>query len=239
MTHPGGGGSSNSDGGTTQPISGDGGGGDSGEPEPRPERDPRWGPCRDDQTSPRADGLCWQEYAPDEQPPAAEGEAPVIPPVQASDVARFAPATPAVGTEPDGVAVVGMPMNVIVRSGEHSATGSLFDLPMSVHFTPVEIRIDYGDGTTKTVPPNGGTWDELGQPEFTPTPTSHAYAARGHYQITATVMLAAVVDFGPWGTRPVTGLVASPAAARTVQAVTADTGLVQQTCLENPAGPGC
>lgn len=235
VTRPGTGGGSSESGGGTQPIAGDGD--EVGEAAP-PQRDPRWGRCRDDQTSPRADGLCWQDYAP--EPPAEQTEdAPVIPAVQATDVARFAPATPAIGTEPDGVAVVGMPMNVLVTATTHTATGTLFDLPVSVQFTPVQARIDYGDGTTKTVPLGGGTWEQLGQPDFTPTDTSHAYSARGHYQVTATVLSEAVVDFGPWGTRPVEGLVASPPASRTIQAVTAHTGLVKYTCHENPTGPGC
>lgn len=235
-TRPGGGGGGSSEsGGSTQPIAGDGD--EVGEAAP-PQRDPRWGRCRDDQTSPRADGLCWQDYAP-ETPAEQTEDAPVIPAVQATDVARFAPATPAIGTEPDGVAVVGMPMNVLVTATTHTATGTLFDLPVSVQFTPVQAHIDYGDGTTKTVPLGSGTWEQLGQPDFTPTDTSHAYSARGHYQVTATVLSEAVVDFGPWGTRPVEGLVASPPASRTIQAVTAHTGLVKYTCHENPTGPGC
>jgi hypothetical protein len=234
-TRPGSGGGSLESGGGTQPIAGDGD--EVGEAAP-PQRDPRWGRCRDDQTSPRADGLCWQDYAP-ETPAEQTEDAPIIPAVQATDVARFAPATPAIGTEPDGVAVVGMPMNVLVTATTHTATGTLFDLPVSVQFTPVQARIDYGDGTTKTVPLGGGTWEQLGQPDFTPTDTSHAYSARGHYPVTATVLSEAVVDFGPWGTRPVEGLVASPPASRTIQAVTAHTGLVKYTCHENPTGPGC
>jgi len=207
-------------------------------PEAEPVEDSRWGPCRDDQTAQRPDGLCWQDEAPLEGEEAGEA-APVIPAVQASDVVRFAPATPAVGTEPDGIAVVGMPMNVLVRGDAASMPGTLFGLPMTVTFTPVEAVVDYGDGTRRTVPVSDATWAQLQQPQFTATPTSHAYGERGHYTVTVTVMSSAVVDFGVWGARPVNGLVASPSTSRTVQAVTADTGLVAWTCAENPRGPGC
>jgi len=221
------------------------GGGNGGEGPPVAEAapvvvtDPRWGPCRDDQVSPRADGLCWQDWAAEDAEEDAGPEAPVIPAVTVSDVARFAPATPAIRTEPDGVAIVGMPMNVVVAASTQTVAGQLFGLPVSVTFEPVEAVLDYGDGTRHTVPIGGGTWEQLGQPEFTPTPTSHAYGARGTYEVSATVMSAAVADFGVWGTRPVDGLVASAPSTTSVQAVTADTGLVQFTCAENPSGPGC
>lgn len=201
--------------------------------------DPRWGPCRDDQVSPRADGLCWQDWAAEDAEEAAGPEAPVIPAVTVNDVARFAPTTPAIGTEPDGVAIVGMPMNVVVAASTQTVAGQLFGLPVSVTFEPVEAVLDYGDGTRHTVPIGGGTWEQLGQPEFTPTATSHAYGARGTYTVSATVMSVAIADFGVWGTRPVDGLVASAPSTTSVQAVTADTGLVQFTCAENPSGPGC
>lgn len=201
--------------------------------------DPRWGPCRDDQVSPRADGLCWHDWAAEDAEEAAGPEAPVIPAVTVSDVARFAPATPAIRTEPDGVAIVGMPMNVVVAASTQTVAGQLFGLPVSVTFEPVEAVLDYGDGTRQTVPIGGGTWEQLGQPEFTPTATSHAYSARGTYTVSATVMSAAIADFGVWGTRPVEGLVTSAPSTTSVQAVTADTGLVQFTCAENPSGPGC
>lgn len=229
-------------GGSGQNGGGSGGGGEGppvAEAAPVVVTDPRWGPCRDDQVSPRADGLCWQDWAAEDAEEAAGPEAPVIPAVTVSDVARFAPATPAVRTEPDGVAIVGMPMNVVVAASTQTVAGQLFGLPVSVTFEPVEAVLDYGDGTRQTVPIGGGTWEQLGQPEFTPTATSHAYGARGTYTVSATIMSAAVADFGVWGTRPVEGLVASAPSTTSVQAVTADTGLVQFTCAENPSGPGC
>lgn len=222
--------------------SGDGNGGEGppvAEVAPVVVTDPRWGPCRDDQVSPRADGLCWHDWAAEDAEEAAGPEAPVIPAVTVNDVARFAPATPAIRTEPDGVAIVGMPMNVVVAASTQTVAGQLFGLPVSVTFEPVEAVLDYGDGTRQTVPIGGGTWEQLGQPEFTPTATSHAYSARGTYTVSATVMSAAIADFGVWGTRPVEGLVTSAPSTTSVQAVTADTGLVQFTCAENPSGPGC
>lgn len=171
--------------------------------------------------------------------PEEEEDPIVIPPVTASDVVSFAPATGSITTEPDGVAVVGRAMNVIVPASEHSSRGALFDLPVTVRFSPVELAIDYGDGTSVTAAAESATWAALGQTDFTATSTSHAYSARGRYTITAHIRYAAVADFGPYGAIPVDGLVSSPPATTTVQAVTVHTGLVQHTCLENPTGAGC
>ncbi|WP_119696498.1 hypothetical protein [Microbacterium halotolerans] len=159
--------------------------------------------------------------------------------VTATQVLSFAPPTPSVASEPDGVAIVGMPMNVVVPVAGGSSSGNLLGFPVTVHFTPELLALDYGDGTSVEVTAESATWDSLGQAEFTATPTSHAYQQRGTYTITARVLSSAYVDFGRYGTVPVTGLVTSPASTTSVRAVTADTALVDRTCAENPTGPGC
>lgn len=238
---PGGGtGGGGSGGGGTGGGSGGGtGGGDGGSGGDEPGRpDPSF-PCREYPLPLSRD----QEWCPIDEPAAEEPEQEqeiVIPDViEVSDVLHFAPPTPSVSSEPKGVAIVGMPMNVVVPTEPSSSGGELFGLPVTVTFTPEQLAIDYGDGVTSTTPTNSASWESLGQAEFTPTPTSHAYAHRGRYTVSARVLSSAVVSFGPYGTVPVDGLVTSPASQTTVRAVTADTGLVDETCTENPHGPGC
>lgn len=159
--------------------------------------------------------------------------------VHASEVLSFAPPTPSVTSEPDGVGIVGMPLNVVVPSGPSNSSGSLLGFDVTVRFVPELLEIDYGDGTAVEVGAGTASWDELGQADFTATSTSHAYSERGRYTITANVLSRAAVEFVGYGTVPVTGLVRSPAAATSVRAVTADTALVAHTCAEAPSGPAC
>lgn len=170
----------------------------------------------------------------------AEPEGPVIPDVvTVSDIASFVPAAPSVATEPDGIAAKNMPLNTIAASQPHTVTGSLFDVPVSVTFTPAGFRQDWGDGTVTESGTGGAAWATLGQAEYTPTPTSHAYAAKGTYLLTVTALYTAVVDFGPFGTRAVDGVVSAPGATREIRVVEVHTALVQSDCTENPDAAGC
>lgn len=155
-----------------------------------------------------------------------------------ADVASFAPAASLLADEPDGVGIVGMPMNFVVSAAPHAATGTLFDLPVTVRFAPVSFVFVHGDGTSRTSATGGRTWAALGQAQFSATATSHAYSARGTYGASAIVQYAATVDFGN-GDVAVPGLldVATPSSA--IEVVEVRTALVERTCLENPSGPGC
>ncbi|MDN3310783.1 hypothetical protein QWJ90_07565 [Microbacterium oryzae] len=177
------------------------------------------------------------EVEPEEE--EAAPEAPVIPTITERDVLTFAPAPPQVTTEPNGVAVVGMPMNVVAPAQQHVSGGSLFELPVTITFTPTRFSYDFGDGTHETTDSGGSTWQQLGLPQFSATPTSHAYGARGQYLLTVSVGYTAVVDFGEWGVYPVEGLVTSTSTGSSVRVVEAHTALVEKSCAENPAGPGC
>ncbi|EPD83538.1 hypothetical protein HMPREF1529_02920 [Microbacterium sp. oral taxon 186 str. F0373] len=155
-----------------------------------------------------------------------------------SDVASFAPASAPFVDEPDGVGIVGMPMNFVATAGVHEQAGTLFDLPVTVRFTPTSYRFIYGDGTSRDSPTGGRTWAALGRAQFSATDTSHAYAARGTYTASATVRYAAQANFGN-GWIDVPGLLDIPAGTTTLQIVDVKTALVDKTCLENPRGPGC
>ena len=155
-----------------------------------------------------------------------------------NDVASFAPASLPLLDEPDGVGVVGMPMNFVVSPTVHEQAGELFDLPISVRFTPASIVFVHGDGTTRTAAGGGRTWAQLGLPQFSATATSHAYSARGTYSAHAIVRYSAEFNLGT-GWSPIDGLLEIPTTGTSIQVLEVRTALVDQTCLENPAGPGC
>lgn len=181
--------------------------------------------------------FCFDETKPEKDAHEETPEPPSV--VTASQLLSFAPPAPEVATEPDGVAIVGMPANVVAPAASSASSGTLLGFPVSVSFTPERLAIDYGDGEASSVAAKSATWAELGQAEFTATTTSHAYRQRGTYAISVRVLYSASVDFGEYGTVPVTGLVSSQASTASVRAVTAETGLVERTCSEPPAGPGC
>lgn len=162
-----------------------------------------------------------------------------LPDVTIADLASFVPARPNLAAEPSGVAIVGMPMNVVASASEQHIDGTLFDRAVTVRFVPSSFRFDYGDGTVRTSGAGGASWQQLGQAEFTPTETSHTYASRGSYSIAVTVLYEASVDFGSGNWRPVPGYVEATLGGYGVRVVEVHTALVDQTCLENPAGPGC
>ena len=155
-----------------------------------------------------------------------------------SDVESFAPSAAPLAGEPGGVGIVGMPVNFVVTAGPHEASGMLFDLPVRVRFVPASFAFVHGDGTSREATTGGRTWAALGQAQFTATPTSHAYAARGTYSAHALVRYAAAVDFGN-GWMPVPGQLEQATASVPVEVLEVRTALVDRTCAENPSGPGC
>jgi len=162
----------------------------------------------------------------------------LLPQATLADVASFAPVTLPLRGEPAGHGIVGLPTNFMVPAAEHTATGTLFDLPVTVRFTPEQVTILPGDGATVSAGLGGASWSSLGQPQFSPTATSHTYAARGTYAASAVVRYRAEVDFGR-GWRPVPGLLEIPTAGYTVEVLEAHSALVERTCDEAPSGPGC
>lgn len=164
-------------------------------------------------------------------------EDPTIRPTLA-DVARFAPASVSIVDEPDGVGIVGMPVNFVTAPVVHEQSGTLFSVPIAVRFTPVAVVYVHGDGTQRTATSGGATWAALGLPQFSATDTSHAYALRGTYTAQARVHYAAEYNLGP-GWLPIDGLLDIPTAPVDIQVLEARTALVDKTCVENPGGPGC
>ena len=187
-------------------------------------------PPREDNCSPANPTTCFEQ-------PDVPAE-PTIPQPTLADVARFAPASVPLIDEPDGVGVVGMPMNFVVDARAHDAAGTLFDLPVSVRFTPASVLFVHGDGTSRVSDGGGRSWATLGLAQFSATPTSHAYTARGSYTASAVVRYAAQVNFGN-GWVAVPGVLEIPTTSGDVQIFEVRTALVDKTCLENPGGVGC
>ncbi|AZS36599.1 hypothetical protein CVS47_01206 [Microbacterium lemovicicum] len=162
-----------------------------------------------------------------------------LPDVTIADLASFVPARPSLVGEPDGVGIVGMATNVVAAASAQDIAGRLFEYDVTVRFTPAGYRFSYGDGTTRATDTGGATWAQLGQADFTATPTSHAYGERGTYTVGVTVLYSAAVDFGTGRWRPVAGFVEATTSGYDVRIVEVRTALVDKTCLENPRGPGC
>ena len=161
------------------------------------------------------------------------------PEVTISDLASFTPARPSFTAEPDGLAVRGMPANFVASADEQLMAGELFDLPVVVRFVPAAFVFHYGDGSSRTSPTGGVGWSALGQAQFTPTATSHAYGDRGSYAASVTVRYTASVDFGIGSWREVPGFVDATTGGYGVRVVEVHTALVDRACLEAPTGPGC
>jgi hypothetical protein len=163
----------------------------------------------------------------------------VMPPeVTLADLASFRPATPTLTGQPQGFGVVGMPANIVAAASEQQIAGTILGWDVTVRFVPAAFVFDYGDGATARTRTGGASWEQLGQAQFTPTSTSHAYRSRGTYPVTVTVQYAPSVDFGG-GWRSVPGFVSASAGGYEVQVVEVRTALVDRTCAEDPSGPGC
>ncbi len=166
-------------------------------------------------------------------------QAVVYPEVSVADLVSFRPHAAAVSGEPAGVGVVGMPTNIVAAASAHDLRGELLGYPVMVRFVPQAYVFDFGDGTTVTSVTGGTSWAALRQAEFTPTATSHNYGARGNYRVTISVLYGAAVLFDDTHWRQVNGQVRSAVAGYDVRVVTANTALVDKTCIERPRGPGC
>ncbi|WP_448720812.1 hypothetical protein [Microbacterium natoriense] len=161
-----------------------------------------------------------------------------MPQVTLTDLAQFAPAPATLSAEPSNAGIADMPTNFLGAASVHTQSGSIFGFPVTVRFSPVGYDYTYGDGTNATVTAAGRSWEDLGQAQFTPTPTSHVYADRGTYTAGLSIRYSAEVDLGR-GWYPVAGELTIPTAPQQIQIFEAHTALVAHTCTERPTAPGC
>jgi len=163
----------------------------------------------------------------------------MLPTPHAEDLAAFTPHRPTLTVEPDGVGIVGAPTNVVAAVPTHTLTGTLFDYPVAVRFTPASYEYDYGDDARSTTITGGAPWTALHQAQLTSTPTSHVYRERGGYAVSVRVVYDAAVDWGRGRWIPVIGQVRSAPVTTSIQVYEARTALVAHTCEEAPTAPGC
>lgn len=165
--------------------------------------------------------------------PASPGRSIVI-----TDLARFAPSDATVSAEPQNVAVVGLPANFVSTARTETVPGTVLGRALTIRFTPVSYLFDYGDGERRDSTTPGTPWDAAGQPQFTPTDTSHVYKTPGTFTATVTVTYSAEIDLGS-GWQSISGTLTGPPSRQSIRVVTARTALVQGTCAERPTAPGC
>lgn len=181
---------------------------------------------------------CFRADSDIEDEPESELEDPALPAVTISDLVRFAPDGTTLRGEPDGLGIAGLPTNFVASADTQTVSGTLFGLPVKVRFSPEAFDFDYGDDSTQTTTAGGRTWSALGQAQFTPTDTSHAYTERGSYQAHVDVRYAAELDLGI-GWFPVPGQVTATGPDQEIRIFEAHTALVAHTCAQAPTSPGC
>jgi hypothetical protein len=166
-------------------------------------------------------------------PPAGE------PAVTLRDIATFHPAPHEHTAEPAGWAVIDLPANAIADVDTVTRSGTLFGRPVDVRFHPVAYRWAYSDGGTVDSSDPGATWTDLGQAEFTATPTSHVYRSKGEHTARLGVTYVAEYRFDGSAWRWIDGTLTIEGAPQRVFVGEFDTVLVTGPCTTHPDSPGC
>lgn len=166
-------------------------------------------------------------------PPAGE------PAVTLRDIATFHPAPHEHTAEPAGWAVIDLPANAIADVDTVTRSGTLFGRPVDVRFHPVAYRWAYSDGGTVNSSDPGATWTDLGQAEFTATPTSHVYRSKGEHTARLDVTYVAEYRFDGSAWRWIDGTLTIEGAPQRVLVGEFDTVLVTGPCTTHPDSPGC
>lgn len=207
------------------------------DPAPPSERAIRLADCMDDSGTVR----CLEPTRPGEPAPIREDGAPAAsetPTITIADLAQFAPPPLTASADPGNVGIADLPTNFVAAADVHTQSGELFGIALTVRFSPTTYLYDYGDRSTSSTAAPGRTWQELGQAQFTPTPTTHVYQERGNYLARVDVAYTAEVDLGT-GWIPVTGQVTAMGTPQEIRILEAHTALVAHTCTEDPHGIGC
>ncbi|MBB2956313.1 hypothetical protein [Pseudoclavibacter helvolus] len=156
-----------------------------------------------------------------------------------SDVLTLAPASVTLTAEPSTWSIVGSHTNFYTAATKHSASGSVLGHPVTVTFTPITYRWDYGDGTTAESATPGASWAALGQDDFSATSTSHVYAEKATVNASVTVVYTAVVTLASGASIPVTGTLNRASTTVALELFNADTVITVGDCNEHPEQPRC
>ena len=156
-----------------------------------------------------------------------------------SDVLTLAPASVTLTAEPSTWSIVGSHTNFYTAATKHSAFGSVLGHPVTVTFTPITYRWDYGDGTTAESATPGASWAALGQDDFSATSTSHVYAEKATVNASVTVVYTAVVTLASGASIPVTGTLNRASTTVALELFNADTVITVGDCNEHPEQPRC
>jgi hypothetical protein len=159
--------------------------------------------------------------------------------VSLEDVAGFVPRTASIRSQPNGWALVGAPMNLLTDAAPQVVDGTLLGRPAQVRFVPVAFTWDHGDGTSTMVEGPGASWRDLGQHDFTSTPTSHVYDSMGDRQIALTIAYAPSYRSDGGGWQQIAGTLPVQVGPVTIHVLEGSTVLVDGVCGSPDAGPGC
>jgi len=159
--------------------------------------------------------------------------------VRIADLRHFPAQVGTALMEPGGWTIVGLPTNFYAHAPAHELTGPVLGKEARVRFIPIRYFWDYGDGATavKNVP--GTTWKAQRLAEFSSTPTSHVYRRLETVRVRLSIEYAAAYRWAGSEWMPVIGTLTLRANDLITVVAGAETVLVDQTCLENAAGPGC
>lgn len=167
---------------------------------------------------------------------------PSSPPRPAFSITQFRslPLKPAkIITQPGRHTLKGAHTNIYAEVSEQGFSPRLAGKVVSVRAHPSSFAWNYGDGTTKTLPIQGGPLRPDQAELDSETRTSHVYGSTGDYDISVTTIYTGEysVDGGAWVPIIGTAQVNSPAIPMSVWRT--ETHLVAENCLENPGGWAC
>ncbi len=164
---------------------------------------------------------------------------PVIPTLTLDDLSHVEPQSPTLQTEPAGWSVIGLPTNLVAHIATHEVSTVVFDRDVDVQFTPIRYDWAFGDGESGATSSPGATWEQLGQREFSSTPTSHRYRSLGAVSPQVTVTYSVAYRWAGQDWIALDGTLNRGASAPLVFVQNADTVLVTSGCRSARSAPGC
>ncbi|MFK4789045.1 hypothetical protein [Microbacterium sp. ZW T5_56] len=143
-----------------------------------------------------------------------------------TDLIHFTPHAASASTANEGMTLVTSPASVSVAADAHILTGTLLGYSVTVTFTPVQVGIEFGDGSSAAHTGASAVFD-------------HTYPARGTYATTLIAEYTATVTFSDGTPRPVIGTITSRSPGPDIRVLAARTALTHDTCITTPRAPGC